>query len=63
MGGSLPRETKNDFTACCVEYGLVEEQGRSSKRQTTVLFWSILRHRGSGPPEIEHKVAFLIADV
>ncbi len=62
-GGPLPRETKNDFTARCVEYGLVEEQGGSSKHQTTVLFWSILCHRGSGPPEIEHKVAFLVEDV
>lgn len=63
MGGSLPRETKNDFTARCVEYGLVEEQGGSSKHQTTVLFWSILCHRGSGPPEIERKEAFLIEEV
>ena len=54
QGGSLLRETKNDFTACCVEYELAEEQGGSSKHSTTVLFWSILRHRGRGPPETKH---------
>lgn len=26
----------------------------SSKHSTTVLFWSILCHRGRGPPETEH---------
>lgn len=63
-GGALfQRETKNDFTTCCVEYELVEEQGESSKHLTTVLFWSILNHRGSGPPEIDHKVILLISDM
>lgn len=59
-GGLSSEGDQNDFTACCVEYGLVQEQGGSSKHQTTVLFWSILYHRGSGTPEIDHKVAFLV---
>lgn len=57
VGGFLLMETKNDFIACCVEYGLVEKQGAQGTRQ---LFCFVLVHslpRGRGPPEIEHKVA------
>lgn len=53
-GAHFQRETKNDFTACCVEYEFVDGQGESSKHQTTVLFWSVLKHRGSGRHEMDH---------
>ena len=52
MGGYVLRETKkNDFTARCVEYGLVESQPGSPKHKATVLFWSTLHHKDKVPPE------------
>lgn len=58
MRGALFRGRPKWFHSPLCGIWVQEEPGGSSKHHTRVLFWSILCHWGSGPPEIDYKLPF-----